>query len=77
LAVLTMFIELGAPLALAHRRVALAWTLGAWAFHIGVEVTMNITFAYPLSFVPFLPFFRLERALPALHALRRLRTGGQ
>ena len=75
LAVLTLFIELGAPLALAHRRVALAWTLGAWAFHIGVLVTMGITFAYPLSFVPFLAFFRLERALPALRALRRLRGG--
>jgi hypothetical protein len=73
LAVLTLLIELGAPLALAHRRVALAWTLGAWAFHKGVELTMHITFAYPLAFVPFLPFFPLERALPALHALRRLR----
>jgi hypothetical protein len=68
LAVLTLLIELGAPLALAHRRVALAWSLGAWAFHKGVELTMHITFAYPLSFVPFLPFFRVERALPALRA---------
>jgi hypothetical protein len=76
LATLTLLIELGAPLALAHRRVALAWTLGAWAFHVGVQLTMHITFAYPLSFVPFLPFFPLERALPALHALRRrLRRG--
>jgi hypothetical protein len=70
LAVSTLLIELGAPLALAHRRVALAWTLGAWAFHIGVLVTMHITFAYPLSFVPFLAFFPIERALPALRALR-------
>jgi hypothetical protein len=73
LAALTLLIELGAPLALAHRRVALAWALSAWAFHVGVEVTMHITFAYPLSFVPFLPFFKLERGLPALQALRRRR----
>lgn len=76
LAALTLLIELGAPLALAHRRAALAWTLGAWAFHVGVLVTMRITFIYPLSFVPFLPFFPLERALPALHALRRF-TGAR
>lgn len=68
LAVSTLALELGAPFALAHRRVALAWTLGAWAFHIGVEVTMHITFAYPLSFVPFLPFFRVERGFAALRA---------
>jgi hypothetical protein len=68
LAMLTLLIELGAPFALVHRRVALAWTLGAWAFHIGVEVTMHITFAYPLSFVPFLPFFRVERGFTALRA---------
>jgi hypothetical protein len=74
LAVLTLLLELGAPLALAHRRVALAWTLGAWAFHMGVEITMHITFAYPLSFVPFLPFFRLERGLAALQKLRRLKA---
>ena len=74
LAVLTLLLELGAPLALAHRRVALAWTLGAWAFHVGVEITMHITFAYPLSFVPFLPFFRVERGLAALQKLRRLKA---
>jgi Vitamin K-dependent gamma-carboxylase len=73
LAVLTLFIELGAPLALAHRRVALAWTLGAWGFHIGVLATMGITFAYPLSFVPFLPFFRVEHGYEALRRLRRAR----
>jgi hypothetical protein len=73
LAALTLLIELGAPMALIHRRAAQAWTLGAWGFHIGVQVTMHITFLYPLSFVPFLAFFRVERALPVLHAtLRRL-----
>lgn len=74
LAVLTLLIEVGAPLALAHRRVGLAWTLGAWGFHLGVLATMGITFAYPLSFVPFLPFFRVERALPKLRQVwaRRL-----
>jgi hypothetical protein len=75
LAVLTLFIEVGAPLALAHRRVALAWPLGAWAFHVGVWATMGITFAYPLSFVPFLPFYRVERALTALQRLFARKLG--
>jgi hypothetical protein len=60
LAAATLLIELGAPLALLHRRLALGWALGAWAFHVGVKVTMGITFAYPLSFVAFLPLFPVE-----------------
>jgi hypothetical protein len=61
LAVLTLIVELGAPLALLHRRVALGWALGAWCFHVGVVAMMSIKFPYPLSFVPYLAFFRLER----------------
>lgn len=60
LAVLTLLVELGAPLALWHRRAALVWALAAWGFHCGVAVLMNIKFPYPLSLVPFLAFFRLE-----------------
>ena len=66
LAVLTLFVEVGAPLALAHRRLALVWTLGAWSFHLGVLATMGITFAYALSFTPFLAFWRVERGYEAL-----------
>jgi hypothetical protein len=61
LAVLTLLVELGAPLALLHRRAALVWAIGAWCFHVGVVATMSIKFPYPLSFVPYLAFFRLER----------------
>lgn len=60
LAVLTLLVELGAPLALLHRRVALVWSLLAWGFHVGVALLMNIKFWYPLAFVPYLAFFRLE-----------------
>lgn len=60
LAAATLLIELGAPLALVHRRVALAWAILAWSFHLGVAALMNIKFPYPLSFVPYLAFFRLE-----------------
>jgi hypothetical protein len=71
LAVATLFVELGAPLALAHRRVALVWSLSAWAFHVGVGLMMNIGFPYQLAFVAFLPLYRVERLLE-LPALRRL-----
>jgi Vitamin K-dependent gamma-carboxylase len=72
LAVLTLVIELGAPLVLLSRRVALAWALGAWAFHVGVAALMNITFPYPLSGIPYLAFFRIER-WPSSPWLRRWR----
>jgi 3',5'-cyclic AMP phosphodiesterase CpdA len=60
LAALTLLVELGAPLVLLHRRVALVWSLLAWGFHVGVAMLMNIKFPYPLAFVPYLAFFRLE-----------------
>jgi hypothetical protein len=74
LAVLTLLIEVGAPLALAHRRAGAVWTVGAWCFHIGVFATMSITFAYPLSFVAFLPFWRVERGYEALLRFWRAAT---
>lgn len=60
LAFMTLLIELGAPLALLGRRVAVVWALGAWGFHVGVAALMHITFPYPLSWIPYLAFFRLE-----------------
>src|SRR5690606_22491012 len=42
LAVFTFVIELGAPLALLHRRLAHAWVAGALAFHYGVLAMMAI-----------------------------------
>jgi Vitamin K-dependent gamma-carboxylase len=77
LALLTLFVELGAPLALTHRRAALAWTLAAWGFHVGVLASMDITFAYPLSFVAFLPFFRVERGYEVVLRFWRARRAGE
>jgi len=61
LAVLTLVVELGAPIALLHRRAALAWVLAVIAFHLGVLVLMAIMFPFPLSGIAFAPFFRAER----------------
>jgi hypothetical protein len=61
LAGMTMVVELGAPLALVHRRIALAWAAMAWGFHVGVLFLMHIFFPYPLFGMAFAPLFRLER----------------
>lgn len=63
LAVLTLVVELGAAAALFGRHIALAWSLCAWGFHLGVAALMAIAFPYPLSFFAYLPFFRAERLL--------------
>lgn len=58
----TLLLEIGAPIALLHRRLAAFWALGAWAFHLGVVALMMIGFPYPLSGIAYASFFRVERA---------------
>jgi hypothetical protein len=70
LAVLTMFVELGAPLALVHRRIAWGWVLAAWGFHVGVLLLMSIGFVYQLTGIAYLPFFPIERVLGRLKRRR-------
>lgn len=62
LALMTVALELGAPIALFRRRIALFWALSAWAFHIGVQALMAIPFPYQLSFIAYASFFEVERA---------------
>jgi hypothetical protein len=59
--VMTLAIELGAPLVLVHRRIGYLWALGAWGFHVGVVLMMNIWFPYPLLGIAFLPLLPAER----------------
>ena len=73
--VLTILVELGAPVALLGRRWAAWWSASAWLFHVGIVALMWISFAYPLSFIAFAPFFRLEvlgERVLALLPVRRL-----
>ncbi|HEU0030021.1 MAG TPA: hypothetical protein VFQ53_05270 [Kofleriaceae bacterium] len=60
--VMTIALELGAPIALAGGRVARAWVAAAWGFHLGVVLMMNIWFLYPLTGVAFAAVFPVERA---------------
>jgi len=74
LATMTMFVELGAPLALLHRRIALLWAATAWGFHVGVIFLMHIFFPYPIFGLAFAPFFRLERPVSwVIGKIRRIR----
>ena len=62
LAATSLGVELGAPLALLHRRVGVLWAALAWGFHLGVLVLMFILFHYPLlgfAFASFLPVEKL------------------
>lgn len=61
LALASLAMELGAPLALFSRRVAVVFCSAAWLFHLGVLLTMAILFPYPLLGVAFAGFFELEK----------------
>jgi hypothetical protein len=63
LAMMTLAIELGAPIALLGGRVAAVWAIAAWSFHVGVVVLMMIVFPYPLALVAYAPLFHAERPL--------------
>lgn len=61
MAIASVAIELGAPLALLSSRLGKLWSAGAWAFHAAIVALMAIVFPYQLAFVAFLPFFEVER----------------
>ena len=63
LAMGSMVLELGAPVAMMHRYIAKPWTIAMWGFHVGVLALMAIGFFYPITFIAFAPFWRVERLL--------------
>jgi hypothetical protein len=63
MAVTSLAVELGAPLALVDRRLGRLWALGAFAMHWGILAVMGIRFRYQLTGVAFASWFDLERAL--------------
>jgi hypothetical protein len=75
LAVLTIVVELGAPLAFVGRRCRLIWVAVTWMMHVSILATMYVVFPYPLSLIAFAPLFELESARPREIA-RRINTGG-
>ena len=75
LAVFTLAVELGAPLALAGGKIARTWATAAWAFHLGVVLVMNIVFVYPLFGLALLPIFEPERVICRIREWRARRAG--
>ncbi len=71
LSLMSLALELGAVIALVGGRLAKLWALGAWGFHVGVVLLMNIWFVYPLSGVAVAALFAVER--PVGSVLKRLR----
>jgi predicted DCC family thiol-disulfide oxidoreductase YuxK len=57
----TMIIELGAPFALAGKRIGVAWVVLTWLLHWGIFFIMGIRFRYQMSGIIFLSFFDLEK----------------
>ena len=61
LAVLTVVVELAAPVALLGGRIRDVWVVAAWMLHAGIAALMLVVFPYPLFLVAFAPFYRLEQ----------------
>jgi hypothetical protein len=74
MALMTIVIEVGAPVALLGGRVAATWAILAYSFHLGVVALMMILFPYQLFGFAYLPFFRAERPIGSL--ARRLSRRG-
>jgi len=75
LAIGTLVIELGAPLAALSGWLAALWVPSAFMMHLGILMLMGIEFGYQLSGVAFAPFVPWDRLLDWTgRALRRLRT---
>ncbi len=72
-ALVTLVVELGAPLALFGGRLRTLWVSAAWGFHLGVLVLMAILFPYPLLGIAYAPLFRVERLAPGGRFAKRLR----
>ena len=59
LALAVIVIELGAPIALVNRRLALGWSIAAWAMHAVIAATLFVVFHWPLFGVAFAPLVLL------------------
>ncbi len=63
LAVMTVVVELTAPVAFVGGRLRTLWVALAWSFHVGIVALMAISFPYHLLGIAYAPLFRCERLL--------------
>ena len=71
IAVTSLVVELGAPLALTRKWVGQLRAASAWVFHIGILALMAIAFPYQLLGIGFAPFFPVERVWDRVRELRK------
>jgi hypothetical protein len=64
MAVVSLAVELGAPLSLINRRLGQWFAAGAWGMHVGIRIIMGIKFKYNVSGVSYLPYFPMGPQLP-------------
>jgi hypothetical protein len=77
IAVLTLVVELGAPIVFVSWRLRMWWLVAAWAFHVGVLALMAISFPYQLlgfAYVCALPVERLVDRITAAVGIRPRRV---
>ena len=74
-AILTLVLELGAPLVILHRRVAQVFCVLAMGMHWGIDILMSITFPYPVYGLAYLSFFAVERPVLWLRRVVQARRG--
>ncbi len=60
LGVVTLILEIGAPLFLIHRTSSKVWAIACYGMHWGIYFLMAITFRYQLWGVAFASFFAIE-----------------
>ena len=73
MALATMFIELGAPLALLRGRIRTFMVASMWLFHAAILSVMAILFLYPLTLVAYASLLKPERLADAVGARVRAR----
>ncbi|WP_313823818.1 hypothetical protein [Citricoccus sp.] len=64
MAIVSLAVELGAPLSLINRRLGQVFAAGAWGMHVGIRIIMGIKFKYNISGVSYLPYFPMGPQLP-------------
>ncbi len=69
----TMIVELGAPLALLRGKVRTFMVGAMWFFHVAILGVMAIVFIYPLTFVAYASLLRPERLADAIEVRLRAR----
>jgi len=68
MAVVSMAVELLAPMVILNKRAAQVWAVIAFLGHWGIFFVMGITFRYQMSGMIFASFFDVERAVEWLRA---------